>query len=140
MTKKKSKTKYVRVKVTGTKSIDLGFNYKEETKLIVPLPTNIKIAAFDFAVVKWTHKEATAVGRFGECSTFEQVIRLDESLQSIKLVDTLIHEIGHAIYWAYCIEDGDKEERVVSTMATAWTQVFRDNPYLVKFISNRLGE
>ena len=45
-----------------------------------------------------------------------------------------MHEINHAIFWAYCIQNEDKEERVVSTMATAWTQIFRDNPKILRFI------
>lgn len=102
------------------------------------LPTKIKVAAFDIEVVKWPFKEATAYARFGEFSCLEQLIRIDETMNTIKTVDTLIHELNHAIYWAYGIDDADKEERIVGTFATAWTQVYRDNPELLAFITESL--
>lgn len=68
----------------------------------------------------------------------ESTIRLDGGMNPIKAVDTLLHEINHAIYWAYGINDDDKEERVVGTFATAWTQVFRDNPRLLQYITESL--
>lgn len=98
----------------------------------------VRVAAFDFEIIPWTHKEATSMQRYGECSSFELKIRIDETLVPVQMVDTLLHEIGHAIYWAYNIEDEDKEERIVSTQATAWTQIFRDNPELLSFITQSL--
>lgn len=106
---------------------------------ILDLPKSIRVAAFDITVEEMDSKAATSKARYGEFSSLELKIRIEES-GNIKTVDTLIHEINHAIYWAYNIEDGDKEERIVSIMATAWTQVYRDNPYLVRFIANRLGD
>ena len=53
----------------------------------------------------------------------------------MKVLDTLLHELNHAVYWAYGMEDEDKEERIVGTMATAWAQIFRDNPEFVAWIA-----
>lgn len=102
------------------------------------VPSKVKVAAFDIAIKMWTHKEASSIQRFGEFSNLEQCIRIDETLNDIKIVDTLIHEINHAIYWAYSIDDEDKEERIVGMFAGAWTQVFRDNLELLDFIKNKL--
>lgn len=52
-----------------------------------------------------------------------------------KLVDTLLHEITHAIWWAYGLEDDDKEERIVRTMGAAWAQIWRDNPHLLGWLN-----
>ena len=104
------------------------------------LPKKVKVAAFDIKVRTWGHREADALERFGQFSAVEGAIRINGELSPIKLIDTLLHEIGHAIYWAYGIEDEDKEERVVGTFATAWTQVYRDNPELLEFIKFKLGE
>src|SRR5690606_40211864 len=82
----------------------------------------------------WTTIASHAAGRFGEFSNLEMLVRVDSSVNPMKVLDTLIHEINHAIYWAYGIEDEDKEERIVGTMATAWAQIYRDNPDLLRFI------
>jgi len=79
--------------------------------------------------------EGVEAQRFGECSTYRQEIRVDTSLKPQKLLDTFLHEINHAIYWAYHLEDTDKEERTIGTMATAWAQIYRDNPRLLRFIN-----
>lgn len=101
---------------------------------MITLPTSVRVAAFDVTIEDWTPIASHAAGRFGEFSNLEMLIRVDSSVNPMKVLDTLIHEINHAIYWAYGIEDEDKEERIVGTMATAWAQIYRDNPDLLRFI------
>ena len=104
----------------------------------IELPKLVKVAGFDITIVTWTPREAMSAHRYGEFSSIEETIRLDATMSDIKMVGTLIHELTHAIYWAYNIEDEDKEERVCCTMATAWTQIYRDNPLILSFITNKL--
>lgn len=105
---------------------------------MITLPSSIRIAAFDINVYEWNHLSATAMGRFGEWSSIECCIRVDTAVNPMKVVDTLLHEINHAIYWAYGLEEGDKEERIVATMATAWLQIYRDNPKLLTWIADTI--
>ncbi len=107
-------------------------------KLTDLLPKKIKVIAFDIAIHQWESKEANALQRWGQFNADEMVIRIDKSLNPIKMIDVLVHEINHAIYWAYGMEDEDKEERIVGMFATAWTQVYRDNPELLEFIMEAL--
>lgn len=99
----------------------------------------IKVAAYDIEICFWDYKEARENNRWGEFSVNEQKIRIDNSMTGALLIDTLIHEINHAIYWAYNIEDEDKEERIVTKMSTGLTQVLRDNPELLAFIKKHLS-
>jgi hypothetical protein len=102
-------------------------------------PDKIKVACFDITIEDYTHLKATVDQNYGRFSSMEMLINIDPEIKGkIKEVDTLIHEINHAIYWAYGIEDADKEERIVGTFATAWTQVYRDNPELLAFITESL--
>lgn len=103
------------------------------------LPSVVKVACFDIEIEVWTSHRATTESKFGLWSAIEQKIGVDGSIINIyKFLDTLIHEINHAIWWAYGIEDDDKEERVVATMATGWVQIYRDNPGLLKFIQENI--
>lgn len=77
---------------------------------------------------------AAAEGKFGDFSAMDSRIRCDPNAGRIKLLDTLLHEILHGIWWAYGIHDNDGEERTVGTLSTALTQIFRDNPDLLRFI------
>lgn len=102
------------------------------------LPEKVKVACFDVRIEAWHPVSAASRSCYGEFSSQELLIRVDEAPNGIKVVDTLIHEINHAIYWAYGLERGDEEERVVATLATAWTQVYRDSPDLLEFIKGTL--
>jgi hypothetical protein len=105
----------------------------------VRLPTSLRIGCFDIRVIEWTHRDASAVRRFGEFSCVEETIRVETGERSGPAVlSTLLHEINHVIYWAHNLTDEDKEERVVDTYANAWVQIYRDNPELLRLIGKCL--
>lgn len=103
-----------------------------------PLPKSLRIGPFDFQIIEYHPMSAAACRRYGEFSSMEVCIRIDPQAGCVKTVDTLIHELTHAIYWTYGIDDKDKEERVAGFMGTAWTQIYRDNPDLLRFIGEAL--
>ena len=92
------------------------------------LPSSIRVGAYDIEVQWWRPVYANDRERFGEFSQYEQAIRIDRGLKPQKLLDTVLHELNHAVYWIYGLKDEDEEERVVQVYATAWTQIWRDNP------------
>lgn len=106
------------------------------------LPKSVRVAHMNFAIEEWTSPSATANHKWGEFSVGEQMIRVQvEDRQFWEVVCTLVHEIMHAICWAYEIrlpsdKQGDSEERMVCTMSVAWAQVYRDNPELIGFIAS----
>ena len=103
--------------------------------LLAKLPDTIRVGPYDFALVRLAMNEAMAKPRLGEFSSRAHRIEIVADAPSkLDALDTLLHEINHAIFWAYQIYDEDKEERTVAMMATAWVQVYRDNPWLIGWI------
>lgn len=103
--------------------------------LMQQLPDRVRVGAYDFHIRKWTANESAGEQKFGVCSTTEQMICVQMTMPTrYKAVDTTLHEIIHAVYWAYGIEDGDKEERVVSIMGSALCALHRDNPWLADWL------
>ncbi len=106
---------------------------------MIKLPKSIRVAHMDFAIEEWSPVIANANHRWGEFALAEQTIRVHVSdRQFYEVLATLLHELTHAICWAYTIrlgKRGDTEERMVSTMAVAWAQIYRDNPELISFIA-----
>jgi hypothetical protein len=106
-------------------------------ELVERLPEQIRIGAFDFRIVKWSSSQAAGADCYGQCSTAEQTIRVQRDMPSrYKAVDTTIHELTHAIYWAFDIEKGDNEERTVERMSSGLMAVYRDNPWLLSWIQS----
>lgn len=99
----------------------------------------MRVGAFDFLIIDWDSPSANAERSFGVCIPGNQTIKVDSSVHPMKVADTLIHEINHAIWWAYNMYDEDKQERTVATMATAWTQIYRDNPEILAFIQQQVA-
>ena len=99
------------------------------------LPTSVRIAAFDIRIEEMSVAVANDARTFGDFSPRRSLIRIEqEGRPRAHVLDTLLHEITHAIWWSYNIQDDDKEERTVTIMATAWVQIYRDNPDLLAFI------
>lgn len=100
------------------------------------LPRTIKVGPFPFTVKLWDACTPDVARAFGNCCTTTSTISLQPQFKSAaQAVDTVLHEVNHAIYWAYGVDDEDKEERVVAIFATAWTQVFQDNPALMAWVA-----
>jgi len=109
------------------------------SNILEKLPSVVRVAGYDIRIELMSHHQAAGLQRWGEFSSIEQTIRIQREMPSrFKAVDTMLHEINHAIYWAYGIDDEDKEERIVSTFGTAQMTLFRDNPWLTKWIAEAL--
>jgi|TARA_R110000787_G_scaffold267595_1_gene373957 hypothetical protein len=103
-------------------------------------PKKIKVGAYKFKVVTWDRPMCHDKDAFGQFLPRQGQIALAPDLYPALLLDTLIHEINHAIYFVYNIHDKDEEERTVHTISSGWTQVFMDNPKLLNFIQNIVNE
>lgn len=104
--------------------------------LMLALPPSVRVGPFTFRLVL-TDFHGTRHGFF---SSARSVIELETAPANCAMaVDNLMHEIGHAIHWAFHLRGRDPEERIVTLTASAWTQIFRDNPWLAPWISRGLG-
>jgi len=96
----------------------------------------VKVGGMDINIVRVPLNDEI----FGDFSYINSRIRIEEKLVGAVLVDTVIHELNHAI-WAIgnLKTEKEEEERVVAVMASYWTQIFRDNPELIKWINRNLA-
>tara|TARA_R110001606_G_scaffold99217_1_gene219024 strand:- start:452 stop:751 length:300 start_codon:yes stop_codon:yes gene_type:complete len=76
---------------------------------------------------------------FGDFSYINSRIRIEQNLKGTALVDTVLHEILHAIWKLGQLKDKrEDEERAVAIMATYLTQVLRDNPKMLTWLKKNL--
>lgn len=99
------------------------------------LPDKIKVAGTDWTIeCQGMDKLERYNGTFGLTYNMRSLIIVVITGNKQADLDTLIHEIFHAIFFTYGIEEDDNEERTVAALGTAWVQVLRDNPELRKYI------
>lgn len=92
------------------------------------LPKSVKVGPYTFEIVE----TADLGGReIGHCDKNNLRICIDPNLPDDKKKNTLIHEILHAIYEVWAIDDDSKEEPVVNALASGLQTVFKDNPKLL---------
>lgn len=111
------------------------FNLKKE---ILP-PSTIRVCGYDIVVKNMSREIADAEGCFGIYTHGKQEIKIDFSVSNERVIDTLIHEINHAIWNIFGLDDEEDEEKSVNTLSLGLMQVFRDNPKLYKYIGEMLN-
>lgn len=96
----------------------------------------LKVAWGNYKINHLTHKDAGKRLIRGEFHAEESEIDYDTGLSDQEKVNTILHELGHAIVHTFGIKfkDDDQEEEIVNSMASGYMTVFRDNPALVKWI------
>lgn len=103
------------------------------------MPERIRVGYRDYAVQHWHSLDAQAHRRLGESDHFTLVIRIHEGLSPPVAAEVLLHEVLHCCWWSGDIHDADDEERTVTVAATQLSQVWRDNPKFVAFMSAALA-
>ena len=88
------------------------------------------IGSRNYTIKDWEKEDAVVAHRFGQCDSNQGLIYVDNSLPPDKEAVTLLHEIMHAIWVEWCLEDEDKEERTVDALAKGVTQTIVLNRYL----------
>lgn len=101
-----------------------------------PLPNSLRIGYRDYMVEIWPSKTANAHGAHGLHDPISAIIYVSEDRTGWDAVDTLFHEILHAIYTVAGVAGTDDEEHTVSHIAPSWVQVWRDNPELRDFFNS----
>src|SRR5262245_53462517 len=84
------------------------------------LPRSLKIGPYRYRVE--TKVMISDDGQSGECSPQDLTITLKaEQPSALWALDTVLHEINHAICHLFALSDGADEERIVSILASGWT-------------------
>ena len=103
--------------------------------MVKALPTKVRIGPHDYQIEIWRHAQIVSNDRLGECSHIEATIRVADSFPTAgRAAETFIHECLHGMYYTMDMRDNDDQERVVSSLGKGIIGLFRDNPWLARWI------
>ena len=107
---------------------------KQAQAALKAIPDTIRVGAHDVVIQK---RDKFSMGNYlGSYYCDDSVIVLADSLATPQqVVETLVHEVNHAIYKGHALSDSDEEERYVLAMSHGLVQVVRDNPWYPKWIA-----
>ncbi|HEY1772410.1 MAG TPA: hypothetical protein VGH91_04380 [Gammaproteobacteria bacterium] len=77
---------------------------------------------------------------YGSVNFNRGIIRIDDPQPPGVVVDTVLHELLHAIWADFKLPDRPTEERAVTALAQGLMAVFRDNPGLATYIERLIGK
>lgn len=106
------------------------------------LPTNIKIGSYNYKVKpifdnEWNRSHEN----YGLCQNQDSVISVFITGNDSIDVDTLWHEVKHAIWFFMGLEEKeDDEEKIVSKLTAGELMVLKDNPELCEFLMNHVDK
>ncbi len=97
---------------------------------------SLRIGAYDVKVEWLEPSTAEDLEVCGKYESSREVIQIKKGMQQWKTVDTLLHEICHAIIYQHSAGTPKKEveEYYVSIIGNGLSQVFRDNPKLKEYL------
>ena len=103
------------------------------------LPKRIRVGHCYYTVGLLDRRQAVADDRWGSHSRERLEIDLDPELPAPVAAETLLHEIFHAVYDMWALEDTDNEERMCDAVAGSLCMIWADNPLLVRWLNEILG-
>lgn len=104
----------------------------------LPLPTHIRVGYRTYLVHEMSNYDMERLERHGETNKRRGEIYVCNEDNPLVVLDTLLHEVKHAIWNEYNLGDSEEEEKAVHVLATGLTQVLYDNEELVKVCMNLL--
>lgn len=110
---------------------------------MIELPSQLKIGPYDYEVVQVDEQSRKVMineNLFGShhpeaCKIIIYLTDNDE----VNL-NTLWHEIKHAIWFLFGLQDSDDEERIVNTLSSGELMVLKDNPELLELVTTVVTE
>lgn len=132
MTKRLKKT---RKRDSSDSLISRSKELPEELKL----PSNIiKIGPYDYIVRYMDIITVDSTDMIGTHLSEYRIIQLATCLDRFSLVQTLMHEINHAIMDVLILKKKRSEDDFCEIFSSGWIMVYRDNPWLFDWIQKLL--
>lgn len=103
-------------------------------KHIKKRPRSLRIMGRQYGV-NWEKSNLLGASVVGLCVNTKLEIVVQDGLHPVEELDTLLHEVFHAIWFQMSINEHNPEEEViVRKMAGGLTQVLMDNAHLQDYI------
>jgi len=106
------------------------------------LPSKVYVLGHEYAIEEMsekTHKEREA---YGDCCNDRKLIRVYCDMIMSGVRDTLLHEILHAVWHLYYLQNNEEEEKAVSRISTGLIALFDDprNAKVMSFLMDSLND
>ena len=98
------------------------------------IPTEIRVGHLTYSVRELTSDEVEHSEASGLCIIDKLVIAYDPRQPKVLLLETVLHEVSHAVNdFAHLTDKSDEEDHCLRA-TPVWMMVWRDNPALLNLL------
>lgn len=107
------------------------------------MPARVRVGCHIFNIVVGSYENHEEEGTYGHMNSFQNRISLRPGLPGLKLANTFLHEVLHAIHWVYGLskhpeERQPSEEEYTELGANGICAFWQDNPEAIKWWARNL--
>lgn len=102
---------------------------------MIELPRRIRVLNRTYIVKAMTTEDGEHIGD-GVCNPRREIIKISLDQSNNNILETLFHEVAHAVNSAASLGDSSSEEDYVTRTTPIWMAVWRDNPELFQLLVN----
>ena len=104
--------------------------------LYTRLPSSVRVGFFVYSIETISAELADSKGLYGYADNNKNEIRVSDGLNDQQLLNTVFHEVLHAIHWQYGLYDGATEEQFTNLSTNGLCAFYADNPDFVDWFFN----
>lgn len=105
--------------------------------LLTSYPKTVRVGPFDYKVETVDHLKDDTGELLGQHDPHTNTIRLNGRIENEQIkAETLFHELLHAVWNIFGLSNPEEEEAAVHKMSVGVAMIFRDNPALVKYLTD----
>ena len=97
------------------------------------LPKSVRVGYLDYDVCSISDISHRYGELHGLTDNTKHEIHVYQKAAKVEVANTFLHEIMHACFWTYSLKE-ENEEGIVTVLANALCQVFRDNPEVLDIL------
>lgn len=101
--------------------------------LYLKLPKSVRVGFFNYNIETIDAELADSKGLYGYADNNKNEIRVSDGLNDQQLLNTVFHEILHAIHWQHGLSDSSTEEEFTNLSTNGLCAFFADNPGFVEW-------
>ncbi len=111
---------------------------------VTPFPKTLWVSGYEFPLAIVEGEDVRLEGADGLTETGEKsrAIWIAAHLGTYRTVEIVLHEITHAINWAYDLcnaEDMADEEDIATKHGAAWARLYLDNPKFCQWLNSAIN-
>lgn len=109
-------------------------------RLLEQVPKRVKVGGYRFALDLVDKTDPDLAGDNGSTEFDSLRCAVDRNLPFQNIVNTIIHELNHAINHVYGVKDGSSEEEIACQHANGWLALRIDNLKLDAWLNRAVRE